>query len=511
MSRLENTGKNAIWSTAAKVLYILLGLIGRYAFLQVLSETYLGINSLFASIVGVLSFADLGLSSAFTFCFYKPIAENDIPHIQALLKAFRKFLYSIAFLIGVIGIALIPFLRYLIRGGEDISDTMLVVYYLITLSNTVLGYWLMYKTIYVTAAHKAYKLTPFTIGANLLTVVMQIIVLMTMESYVAWLLCGPLATAVQYIIMNIYMKREFPELVFKKAGNLPEEDRKSILSNLKGIVLNKLGTLCVTQTDSIIISSMISIEVTGLLSNYDLIKTSILSIISVIQSAVTPGIGNLIASEDEKVQKNVLYTYMLLNYLMIGFAMCGVGILSSPFIALIFGRDRTVDELSVTLMCAGFYFAYQTHALNSFPIAAGRMILGAWVAFVEGIANLIISIAAVKWIGLPGVFVGTVLSHFVSYLIKPFPIFRGLYNEKPYTYFANTLAYFATTMVSYSLLMILREVIIGETVTLMRFAAMAVLTVAVFFGTAWLVWSKTKYGREVIGILRQALQMILKK
>ena len=271
----------------------------------------------------------------------------------------------------------------------------------------------------------------------------------------------------------------------------------------------KFGEICVNQTDSIIVSSMVNIGTTGLLSNYDLIKSSVLSIISVIQNAVVPGLGDLIASEDAKVQKKVLYTYMMINYCMIGFAMCGIGILSSPFISLLFGANKTVDELTVTLMCIGFYFAYQTYALNAFPTAAGKLILGAWAAFVEGISNLIISIAAVKVMGLPGVYVGTVASQVINYVIRAFSTFKGIYNEKPYKYFRNTLSYFASAMLAYGILWVLRNIIIGSTVTVLNFAVLTLLTPTIFFGIAWLIWGRTEYGIVALGILKNAVNIFL--
>lgn len=510
MSRLENTGKNAIWATAANLLYTLLGIVGRYIFLMVLDETYLGISSLFSSIIGALSFVDLGLSSAFTFCFYKPIAENDIPHIQALLKAFKRVIGFIALFIGLGGIALIPFLRVLVKGGDNISDTMLVVYYLITLGNTVLSYWLVYKTCYITAAQKAYKLVPFNIAARLATVLLQLAALVTFKSYTAWALSAPIVTVVHYIIMNEYIKRAFPETKFKKADKLPEEDKKSILNNVRGLIIDRFGEICVCQTDSIIVSSMVSIATTGLISNYELIKSSVLSIVKVVQNAVVPGLGDLIASEDAKVQKNVLYTYMMINYCMVGFAMCGIGVLSSPFISLLFGADKTVDDFTITLMCIGFYFAYQTYALNAFPTAAGKLTLGVWSSFVEGISNLLISIAAVKVIGLPGVYVGTVASQVINYVIRGFTTFKGIYSEKPYKYFKDTLSYFASAMLAYIILWGLKAAIIGLKVSIWNFALLTLLTPVVFYGVAWLIWGRSEYGQIVVSILKQTFSGIRK-
>lgn len=505
MSRLENTGRNALWSTVANVLYTLAGLVGRYVFLRVLDETYLGISSLFTSLIGMLSFADLGLSTAFTFCFYKPIEEKNWPHIQSLLQTFRKVMACIAAIVAVAGLSVIPFLRRLIQGGESIPDGQLVVYYLISLGNTVLSYWLVYKTCYVTACQKAYKLVPFTLGGNLATVALQICVLLVWRSYTAWALVTPLVTLVRYIFTDRYIKRNFPETVFCKAPPIPQADKRSIFSNVKATLLGKLGEICVNQTDSILVSSMVGVATNGLLSNYELIKNSVLGIVTLIQNAVVPALGSLIASEDKKVQKNVLYTYMMCNYLMVGFAMCGVGILSSPFLTLVFGPEKTVDELTVTLMCVGFYFAYQTYALNTLPKAAGKMMLIGWPSVVEGVTNLVVSILAVKIWGLPGVYVGTVVSQVVNYVVRAFPVFGGLYQERPYRYFRNTLSYFAATLLSYGLLWWLRAALLGGTVTLWGFALLALLTPVVFFGLAWILWHKDRYGQEAIGVMRQVV------
>ena len=111
MSRIENTSKNAIWAIVANVIATAFGVINRIVFMNVLGETYLGISSLFGSILTVLTFADLGLANAFTFCFYKPIASNDTKHIQTLLNAFKKVLNKVVIVICVLGIAVVPFLR----------------------------------------------------------------------------------------------------------------------------------------------------------------------------------------------------------------------------------------------------------------------------------------------------------------------------------------------------------------------------------------------------------------
>ena len=55
----------------------------RTAMIYWLGMEYVGLNSLFTSILSVLNLAELGVGSAMTFSMYKPIAEQDTtPHLR---------------------------------------------------------------------------------------------------------------------------------------------------------------------------------------------------------------------------------------------------------------------------------------------------------------------------------------------------------------------------------------------------------------------------------------------
>ena len=89
-SRTTNTVKNIKYSTLNKVVTMFLSLIGRYIFLQILPIDYLGINGVFNDIFTMMSLADLGLSTAMAYSFYKPLANNDKDKITALVTLYRR-------------------------------------------------------------------------------------------------------------------------------------------------------------------------------------------------------------------------------------------------------------------------------------------------------------------------------------------------------------------------------------------------------------------------------------
>ena len=76
--RTQNSLRNIGFGIINRIVSILFPFIVRTIFIKTLGEEYLGLNSLFSSILQVLNLADLGFASAIVASMYKPIAEEDI-------------------------------------------------------------------------------------------------------------------------------------------------------------------------------------------------------------------------------------------------------------------------------------------------------------------------------------------------------------------------------------------------------------------------------------------------
>lgn len=73
----------------------------------------------------------MGLFSAVPCFLYKPIAENNTAKIRSLLGLYQKLNRYIIVLVTVVGVAFIPFLRYIII-SEPVPG--LLIYYLVFLA-----------------------------------------------------------------------------------------------------------------------------------------------------------------------------------------------------------------------------------------------------------------------------------------------------------------------------------------------------------------------------------------
>ena len=67
MSRVKNASRNIVWGILNKIVVLLLPFITRTVMIYTLGMEYVGLSSLFTSILQVLSFAELGIGSALVF------------------------------------------------------------------------------------------------------------------------------------------------------------------------------------------------------------------------------------------------------------------------------------------------------------------------------------------------------------------------------------------------------------------------------------------------------------
>ena len=140
INRTKNAARNMVMGFINKIIVLLLPFLVRTAFIYSLGAEYLGLNSLFSSILSVLSVAELGFSSAVVFSMYEPIAKNQQAKICALLNYYRSIYRVIGTAVLIGGVVLMPFLPRLIN-GECPDELNIYILFAMYLFNTVSSYW----------------------------------------------------------------------------------------------------------------------------------------------------------------------------------------------------------------------------------------------------------------------------------------------------------------------------------------------------------------------------------
>ena len=481
MTRMKDIVKNMMFGTLAKIVGMLLNFVSRTLFIYTLGSEYLGVNGLYTEILGVLSFAELGFGSAMTFAMYKPVADGDNERVIQLLAFYKKVYSIIGAIITLLGICVVPFLQYIVRGADALSIQELRIYFMFFLANTVIGYFVSYKYSYLNAQMRNYVATNVDTIFNFCTVVVQIAAIWIFKSYYAYLIAHTAILCVSRGFISVYLNKKEPVLKCIPDRPLPRDEKKQIINEVKGLAVHQFASVAVHSTDNIIISSMSSLGIVGvgLVSNYNMLMTTVLSFVLIVFNSVTSGFGNIVAKDEKQHFHDVFYELNILNAWMYGFCCIAFFILIPPFITLWIGKENLIDNVSFLLITVNCYFQGQCTLYNNARNACGNFNKDKWLALLQAIVNLIVSVVCVRKLGLVGVYIGTVASRLVYVCLRPACTYRMLFDRSACEYYLVMLRYFlivcvagiAAYMATYRLLM-------DVSVMSFIFAAMIVVVVA---------------------------------
>lgn len=503
-SRLQKSARNAFWSYISMIISIVLSFVSRTIFVYTLGETYLGVSGLFSNVLGVLSFAELGIGSAFGFSLYKPVAEHDLNKIKSYMHYYKWAYRVIAAVVATIGILIMPLLKYVVNDPGDIGN--IYIYYLIYLFNTVSSYFVSYKFSLVNAEQKNYIYTNANMLISFSTTIIQCVSLLVFRNFLVYLLVAAVFGLFQKIFVSIYFDKLYPYLKDTQIEKLTKEERDTLISKVKALIVHKIGEISVHQTDNIVVSAFVSTKMVGLLSNYNLITSTISSCISILFNSVTGSLGNLVAVESKEYQYAVFKKYRFVGFWFYGFTAIAMAILSSPFITLWLGERMVVDQLVINLILINYYMIGHRVCLNNIKSAAGMYEQDKYVALIQAIVNLVVSIVMVKIIGLPGVYIGTIVQGLLSTIIKPIVSYKQLFGLSSKLYFIDSIKYAFAVLIAYFICVMCANYLLSE-ITIVRFAATMgvvaffpnVLFVVIFGRTEEFKWIYTTLKKIVFG------------
>ena len=199
---------NVSVSMGLKVAVLLAGFVVRRYLILFCGNEVNGLNSLYLSIIGILAVAELGISSAITFCMYRPIVEGDSGKVAALFHLLRRLYLVVGGVIFLSGLGLMPFLHHFARDYAQL-DVNLYATFALMLISVVITYLFGAETALINAYKNNYITTAITSGGMVLQSVMQILALVLTGSFFWYLACRILAVLAQWGLTWVLSRRKY--------------------------------------------------------------------------------------------------------------------------------------------------------------------------------------------------------------------------------------------------------------------------------------------------------------
>lgn len=431
---MKNSAKNTFFAALNMLVQLMLKFAVRIVFVRFLSVEYLGLNTLFANILQVLSLAELGVGGAIVYSMYKPVADGDTEKIKSLIGIYKKFYWIIGGVITVVGLAIIPLLPYLMSGGTTLEVNLNLVY-VIYLFNTSVGYFFAHRRALIFANQRNDIETKVSSVCLIALNAVQLVILAITKNYLFYISVLPLFTIIDSVAITVISHRLYPD-IRGKAQKLSECDKKDLIKNTAAMVGHRLGGVAVNSTDNIFISAFLGLTALGLYSNYAYIVMILTSVLLLIVTATKASIGNLIAAGNKQRAYEVFcdLSYFLFAFLIFCFS-CYTA-LAQDFVSIFFGEELVLPFVTMLLIGINFYIMQSRAIIGAFRETTGLFWKDRYKPFFEVAINIGLDFALVIAIGLPGIVIATIVSNVVCNLtVEPYIVFKYYFGKSVKKYY----------------------------------------------------------------------------
>lgn len=455
VNRKQKSFKNFLYLLVNLLVNLVLQFVNRTVFINSLGLSYLGINGLFSNVISLLNMADLGIGTAMIYSFYRPLAERNYEKLNVLLSFYKKIYYIISFSVFLIGMLLIPWLKYIINLNDNIEH--IYFYYILLVINTAVSYVFVYKTCILIADQKQYIMTRYQIIFNVIRSVLQIIALLVYSSYILYLVIMIIFTILQNVISAVKVDKLYP--IKKVNRRLATEDKKELKNNIFSMFTYKIASQIFAGTDNIILSALFGTICVGIYSNYLLIIQFISNIVGSVFSASTASIGNSIVVDNSRKRLEIFETMQTISSIIGIFFSCELLLLIDDFINLWLGKKFQFDFIIVIAIVINFVMDCGFQPIWCFRNAAGIFVKLKYIMIVAAGLNVALSLILGKYLGVAGVFFATSLSRLCSYFwYEPRILFKDFFEEKEKKYYYAWIKY----IVNLILIMMIEQLIFSD-------------------------------------------------
>lgn len=448
LERTKNSFRNIFWGYIQNFISLLFPFTIRTILIYELGAEYLGLNSLFSSLLTVFSLAELGFSSAIVFNMYKPVADNDIKKICALLSFYKNAYKCIGCVILFLGLISFPFIHYLIK-SDCPQDVNIYVLYFLFLLNSVLSYFLFsYKNSLFSVYQREDVISKIEIISKIILFLLQLFFLLVYKNYYLFVFSMVLSTITSNLIVHSCSCKIFPELKCK--GKISIETKNNLKKNIAGLSIGKVCLISRNTFDNIFLSYFLGLNVVAIYSNYFYVMNAVSGFLLILMTSISAGIGNSLVTNTEEKNfydfKKISFMYSWISSWCVVCLFC----LYQPFMKIWMGENMLFPMIDVLLLCVYFYLLTIGEVRARYSSATGLFWESKNYIIIEALFNIILNFVLGKYFGVSGV----ILASCISLLIINFCygskiIFKHYFKHySMFPYFASHLHYALVALIS---------------------------------------------------------------
>ena len=428
---------------------LLLQFVSRKVFIDHLGAEVLGLNTTASNLLGFLNIAELGIGAAVAVNLYKPLYDDDKKAVSAIVSVQGWLYRRIAWVVIAGAVAMMCFFP-MIFGKADVPMWYTYGSFGALLLSSLLGYFVNYRQIVLSADQKEYKVTIATQGVRITKVIFQILAVYCLNhGYVWWMGLEVVFAFVTAYALDRTIKKEYPWLKTDvRKGNELRREYPAVITKTKQIFFHKIGGFVLTQTTPLVIYGFTTLTLVAIYGNYLIIVNGLKYLVDAMLNGMTASVGNLVAEGNKVRIKHVFWELTVFRMwiaaiICFTFYMCG-----DSFIALWVGSEYILPKTAFIVLVINTFI--NLSRTNDAFINAYGIFQDIWAPIVEAGLNLGISILFGYYYGLAGVLSGVCISQLlIIYAWKPIFLYWKGFKESFLEYPLHYLKYLSILFLSF--------------------------------------------------------------
>lgn len=441
-------------------LSLFFSFFSRKIFLDCLGDEFIGLTGTLGNILGYLNLAELGVGAAISFFLYKPLQTNNRDEINEIISVFGYLYHKIGLFIlagGVIVSLFFPF----IFGNTDLGLGIVYFSFFSFLGSSLIGYFINYRQILLTADQKNYLVAVYFQSANLVKTALQIFLAYTYRNLFVWVAVEFLFGIIGCIVLNWKINKEYPWLKSNvQQGKVLLAKYPKILINTKQVFIHKVKDFLLSKSDELFIFAFVSLKMVAYYGNYTMIIYKVSQLFTFVLDGVGAGVGNLVAEGDKKNTLKVFWELMAIRHFIAGLLFTSLYFMLEPFISLWLGPEYIMDRTILVLLLIYIYMMQSRGVVDMFNHAHG-LYADTWSAWVELVLNMGITVSIAINYGIIGILLGKIISVFIIVVLwKPYYLFTSGLKMPVSVYWKGTIRYYIIFGLSFTMVYLVNDLYI---------------------------------------------------
>jgi O-antigen/teichoic acid export membrane protein len=430
-------------------LSLILTFFSRKIFLDNLGADFIGLTGTLNNILGYLNLSELGISAAIGYFLFKPLQQKNRQEIQDILSLLG-YLYRRIGTVIFSGALIISLFFPLIFNHANLGLGIVYFAFYSILASSLIGYFINYRQILLSADQKNYLVAIYYQSANLAKLALQIFLAYRFKNYYLWVAIEFLFSILGCIILNWKINKEYPWLhVNKSRGRLLLKQYPDILRKTRQVFIHKIKDFVLVKSDELFIFLFVSsLKMVAYYGNYMIIISKLISLFSAVTGSVGASVGNLVAEGNKERMLKVFWEYTTIQHTIAATLSFSLYCFLEPFVSHWLGTEYIMDHRILILLIIYIYITNSRNSVDSFNYAHG-LYADVWSAWAELIINVSVTIVCgLQW-GIIGILIGKLSSLLtIVVLWKPYYLFTSGFKKPVSLYWRGVLRNYAISAFS---------------------------------------------------------------